>query len=31
MPTKSEVFVDDEEFKMLNNKFTTDERIALLN
>jgi hypothetical protein len=31
MPTKSEITVDEEEFKLLNNKFTTDERISLLN
>lgn len=31
MPTKSEVIVDDEEFKMLNTKFSADERINMLN
>jgi hypothetical protein len=31
MPTKTEVVIDDEEFKMLNTKFSADERINMLN
>jgi len=31
MPTKTEVVIDDEEFKMLNSKFSLDERINMLN
>lgn len=31
MPTKTDVVIDDEEFKMLNTKFSADERINMLN
>ena len=31
MTIKTEVVIDDEEFKMLNTKFSADERINMLN